>query len=87
MSARVMLHDSDATTDQSPATKAPDPFFPSPKAFVGNGTDIYIIRKGDTLDGKFLVASIDPTSVKLKEPISNLKTSLDLTKAGGPGAS
>ena len=57
------------------------------KAFVGKGTDIYIIRAGDTLDGKFLVASIDPTSVKLKEPTTNLETSLDLTKDGSPGAS
>jgi hypothetical protein len=57
------------------------------KAFVGKGTDIYIIRKGDTLDGKFLVASIDPTSVTLKEPITNLESSLDLTKEGAPGAS
>ncbi len=57
------------------------------KAFVGKGTDIYIIRKGDTLDGKFLAASIDPTSVTLKEPITNLETSLDLTQKGDPGAS
>ena len=57
------------------------------KAFVGKGTDIYIIRTGDTLDGKFLVASIGPTSVKLKEPITNLETSLDLTKEGAPGTS
>jgi hypothetical protein len=57
------------------------------KAFVGKGTDIYIIRIGDKLDGKFLVASIDPTSVKLKEPTTNLETSLDLTKEGNPGTS
>ena len=57
------------------------------KAFVGKGTDIYIIRKGDTLDGKFLVSAIDPTSVKLKEPITSLETSLDLTNEGAPGAS
>lgn len=57
------------------------------KAFVGKGNDIYIIRTGDTLDGKFLVASIGPTSVKLKEPITNLETSLDLTKEGAPGTS
>lgn len=57
------------------------------KAFVGKGKDIYIIRSGDKLDGKFLVASIDPTSVKLKEPISSLEITLDLTKEGAPGAS
>jgi hypothetical protein len=57
------------------------------KAFVGKGKDIYIIRKGDKLDGKFLVASIDPTSVKLKEPITSLETSLDLKKDGALGPS
>jgi|CXWL01.1.fsa_nt_gi hypothetical protein len=57
------------------------------KAFVGKGKDIYILRKGDKLDGKFLVASIDPTSVKLKEPTTSLEASIDLTKEGDPGAS
>jgi hypothetical protein len=57
------------------------------KAFVGKGKEIYIIRKGDKLDGKFFVASIDPTTVKLKEPTTSLETSLDLTKEGDPGAS
>jgi hypothetical protein len=57
------------------------------KAFVGKGKDIYILRKGDKLDGKFFVASIDPVSVKLKEPTTSLETSLDLTKEGDPGTS
>lgn len=57
------------------------------KAFVGKGKDIYIIRKGDTLDGKFLVASIDPTTVKLREPTSSLETSIELTKEGDHGPS
>ena len=57
------------------------------KAFVGKGKDIYIIRTGDKLDGKFLVASINPTSVKLKEPITSLETLLNLTKEGNPGPS
>ena len=57
------------------------------KAFVGKGKDIYILRKGDKLDGKFLVASIDPTAVKLKEPTTSLEASIDLTKEGDPGSS
>ena len=57
------------------------------KAFLGKGKDIYIIRKGDTLDGKFLVASINPVTVKLKEPTTNLETSLDLKKDGDLGPS
>lgn len=57
------------------------------KAFVGKGKDLYIIRKGDTLDGKFLVASIDPATVKLREPTTNLETSIELTKEGDHGPS
>ena len=47
------------------------------------GGDITTVGSG----GKFLVASIGPTSVKLKEPITSLETSLDLTKEGAPGTS
>lgn len=57
------------------------------KAFVGKGKDIYIIRQGDKLDGKFLVASINATTVKLKEPITSLETSLDLKKETEQGPS
>lgn len=57
------------------------------KAFVGKGKDIYIIRKGDKLDGKFLVASVDPTIVKLKEPITSLEASIELKKEGDLGPS
>ena len=57
------------------------------KAFVGKGKDIYILRTGDKLDGKFLVASIEPTTVKLKEPATSLETSIELKKDGDPGTS
>jgi hypothetical protein len=57
------------------------------KAFLGKGRDIYIIRKGDKLDGKFLVAFIDPGTVKLKEPITSLETSIDIKKDGDSGPS
>ena len=57
------------------------------KAFVGKGKDIYILRKGDKIDGKFLVGSIDPGTLKLKEPITSLETSLDLMKEVAPGTS
>ncbi|HEX7767676.1 MAG TPA: hypothetical protein VF443_13250, partial [Nitrospira sp.] len=57
------------------------------KAFVGKGKDLYIIRQGDKLDGKFLVASINATTVKLKEPATNLEASLDLKKETEHGPS
>jgi hypothetical protein len=43
--------------------------------------------RGTKEDGKFLVASIDPMTVKLKEPTTSLETLIDLTKEGDPGAS
>lgn len=57
------------------------------KAFVGKGKDLYIIRQGDKLDGKFLVASINATTVKLKEPVTSLEASLDLKKETEQGPS
>jgi hypothetical protein len=57
------------------------------KAFVGKGTSIYIIRKGDKLDGKFLVASIDPATVKLREATTSLETSIKLVKDSELGPS
>lgn len=58
------------------------------KAFLGKGRDIYIIREGDTLDGKFQVALIEATLVKLFEAESKLETTLNLKKEEGaaPGA-
>lgn len=57
------------------------------KAFVGKGKEIYIIRKGDKLDGKFLVASIDPAIIKLREPSTSLEASIELKKEGDLGPS
>lgn len=57
------------------------------KAFVGKGKAIYIIREGDKLDGKFLVASINPATVKLREPTTSLETSIELKKDSELGPS
>lgn len=53
------------------------------KAFLGKGREIYIIRQGDTLDGKFLVALIEATAVKIREADSNLEIILKLKKEEG----
>lgn len=53
------------------------------KAFLGKGREIYIIRQGDILDGKFLVALIEATAVKIREADSNLETILKLKKEEG----
>lgn len=48
------------------------------KGFVGKGHEIYIVRQGDTLDGRFLVATIDANAVTLRDAAQNLETTLQL---------
>lgn len=55
------------------------------KAFLGKGRELYIIREGDTLEGKFQVAHIEATSVKLLDADSKLETTLRLKKEEGTG--
>lgn len=50
------------------------------KAFLGKGRELYILREGDTLDGKFQVVLIEATSVKLLNAESKLETTLKLKK-------
>jgi hypothetical protein len=50
------------------------------KAFLGKGREIYILRQGETLDGKFVVASIEAAAVKIQESTSKLETVLKLKK-------
>ncbi len=57
------------------------------RAFLGRGTDIFIIHQGDTLEGKFLVAGIEATAVILKERQNELEARLELKKDPGLGPS
>ncbi len=52
------------------------------RAFLGKGTDIYIVRTGETIEGKIQVKSIDAAAVKLLEQNTSTETSLPLTKEG-----
>ena len=52
------------------------------KAFLGKGHEIYIIRQGDKLDGKFVVATVEAASVKIREADSALETTIQLKKDG-----
>jgi len=54
----------------------------SPQAFLGKGTDIYIVRTGETIEGKIQVKSIDAAAVKLVEQNTSTEASLPLTKEG-----
>jgi hypothetical protein len=52
------------------------------KAFLGKGHEIYIIRQGDKLDGKFQVAVVEPSIVKIRDTDSSLETTIQLKKEG-----
>lgn len=54
----------------------------SPQAFLGKGSDIYIVRAGETIEGKIQVKSIDAAAVKLLEQNTSTETSLPLVKEG-----
>jgi hypothetical protein len=54
-----------------------------PQAFLGKGNDIYIVRTGETVEGKIQVTAIDATTVKLTEQTTSTETSLPLVKEGG----
>lgn len=57
------------------------------KAFLGKGRELYVIRLGDKLEGKFLVAAIDSETVKLRETQSSLEATLQLKKEDRSGPS
>ena len=50
------------------------------KAFLGKGHEIYILRRGDRLDGKFVVSSVGMAAVKLRAVESDLETTIHLKK-------
>jgi hypothetical protein len=54
------------------------------KAFLGKGKDIFVVRPGETVDGRIQITAIDPTSVKLKETSTSLETTIPLTKSADP---
>ncbi len=53
------------------------------RAFLGKGQSLFIVRIGDTVEGTIQVAAIDPSAVKLREVVTNVETTLPLTKSGG----
>lgn len=52
------------------------------RAFLGKENQIFIVRAGETVEGKIHVTAIDATTVKLIEQTTNVETSLPLTKDG-----
>jgi len=54
----------------------------APQAFLGKGNEIYIVKTGETVEGKIQVTTIDSTTVKLTEQTTSTETSLPLVKEG-----
>ena len=55
------------------------------RAFLAKGREIYIVRTGETVEGRIQVKAIDAASVKLRDPGTSLETTIPLTKdTGGP---
>lgn len=50
-------------------------------AFLGKGSELYIVRTGETVDGHLQVTAIDAASVKLLDPSTSQETTLLLAKA------
>ena len=49
-------------------------------AFLGKGSELYIVRTGETVDGRLQVTAIDAASVKLLDPSTSQETRIALTK-------
>ncbi len=53
------------------------------QAFVEKGSDIYVVRQGDTLDGVFLVSIIDLGGVKIRDAEFNVEYTMPISKKDG----
>jgi len=54
------------------------------QAFIGKGTDIYVVRQGDQLDGLFMVSIVDAGEVKIRDAEYHLEHTITIKKEGGP---
>ena len=53
------------------------------QAFVEKGSDIYVVRQGDTLDGVFMVSIIDLGGVKIRDAEFNVEYTMPIQKKDG----
>jgi len=53
-----------------------------PRAFLGKGTHLYIVRPGEVLEGQIRVAAIGATSLKLRDAASEAESALQLSRQG-----
>jgi hypothetical protein len=52
------------------------------RAFLAKGREIYIVRTGETLEGRLLVTGVDASGVKLKDSTTSQEATLPLKKEG-----
>ena len=52
------------------------------RAFLAKGREIYIVRTGETLEGRILVTGVDASGVKLKDSATSQEATLPLKKEG-----
>jgi hypothetical protein len=53
------------------------------QAFVEKGSDIYVVKQGDTLDGLFMVSIIDLGGVKIRDAEFNVEYTMPIHKKDG----
>jgi hypothetical protein len=53
------------------------------QAFVEKGSDIYVLKQGDTLDGVFMVSIIDLGGVKIRDAEFNVEYTMPIHKKEG----
>ena len=55
------------------------------RAFIGKGRELYIVRIGETVEGRIRVSGIEPSGVKLTDADTGVGTTLPLVKeSAGP---
>ena len=53
-----------------------------PQAFLGKGNDLYIVRVGDTVEGRLIVTAVEATSLTLRDLASQVERTVALPKDG-----
>jgi len=54
-----------------------------PRAFLGKGPDLYIVRAGEMIEGQIHVATIGATWLTLRDVASDMESALPLAREGG----
>jgi type IV secretory pathway VirB10-like protein len=54
------------------------------QAFLGKGREIFIVRAGETLEGRIRVLAIEASSIKMRDASTSVETTIPLSKGAGP---